>query len=311
MKQIGVICNTESLAFPSIGYLAAKGLLAGVLVLDRYRKRLGTQLMAAGLLPEKIRFLKKAGWENGLFQWLNDVKPESVWVFGFPWNIPQELLDVPINGFINFHFGSFPLYRGADPMFWQLRNREPFAGLGIHRMTAEMDGGPVLLQKETAFIPGETYGFFCQRMGVVAAGLLDNLIGMDYSVEGSEQPKSDAGHAKYLLRPSLSDLTIDWQVQDSVSIEALVNACNPNYGGATTSLRGVEVRLLETMPVDIGSEMLTAEPGTIVYADALYGLIVACKDLRCLRINIVSMQEGYVSGSKLVTMGVRVGEKFI
>jgi methionyl-tRNA formyltransferase len=71
----------------------------------------------------------------------------------------------------------------------------------------------------------------------------------------------------------------------------------------------MEVRILEVSPVDI-THPDTVAPGTIIYADATYGLIVSCLNQQYLKINIVSIREGYLSGIKLFALGFGVGDAF-
>jgi methionyl-tRNA formyltransferase len=52
------------------------------------------------------------------------------------------------------------------------------------------------------------------------------------------------------------------------------------------------------------------EPGTVIYADALYGLIVSCNNKKFIRVNIISLREGYMSGAKLFALGVKPGDRF-
>src|ERR1700761_4954541 len=102
-----------------------------------------------------------------------------------------------------------------------------------------------------------------------------------------------AGEGAYFKRPGNAELKIKWQEQSADEIECLVNAANPKYDGATTWIRNNEIRILETSPAEIQlQEGFKPEPGTIVYADAVYGLIVACRESTFLKINVVHTREG-------------------
>src|SRR5215210_2406148 len=77
---------------------------------------------------------------------LRELKPDLIFVTGFPWRLPGELLSVPRLGSINTHPAPLPRYRGPNPIFWQILNGEPEIGLTIHRMDTEFDTGPILAQ---------------------------------------------------------------------------------------------------------------------------------------------------------------------
>jgi methionyl-tRNA formyltransferase len=308
--KIAVICNSDSLAFPAIGCLISKGQLAGTAIPARSVNALYQPLLGAGVPQSNILLLAKESWQESLQNWLSKINADMVWVFGFPWRIPESILNIPAGGFLNFHFGNVPQYKGADPIFWQLKNGEANATLVVHRMTADIDEGPVVMQREIPIMKGENYGLFCRRSGYFAAELVDTLVNEYLNNRLIEKPQEPGG-APYLKKPENGTLTINWEDQSAEEIECLVNAANPKYGGASTYLGSSELRVLETAPAEIKTENdFKAAPGTVVYADMLYGLIVACRQDKFLKINIVHTADGYFSGSKLFSMGIKAGEKF-
>lgn len=310
--KIAVICNSDSLAFPAINSLIVQGWLAGVGILARSGGRLLAPLLGMGVPKENVIQLTRETWELEMQTWLQHIDPDMVWVFGFPWHISSQVLAMPKGGFLNFHFGNLPAYKGADPIFWQLKNGEKKATLVVHRMTAAIDEGPITMTQELETVRGENYGLFCQRLGFMAAGLVQPLVDNYLNGVLAEFGQPNGDDASYLKKPGSATLKINWEEQSADEIEYLVNASNPKYDGASTYLRNAEIRILETSPAEIQLENnFRPDPGTIVYADAVYGLIVACRESRFLKINVVHTQEGYFSGSKLFSMGVRAGEKFI
>jgi methionyl-tRNA formyltransferase len=90
----------------------------------------------------------------------------------------------------------------------------------------------------------------------------------------------------------------------------LVNAANPNYSGAITTFRGSQIRILEVSPADVNVTGIFS-PGTIVYADATYGVFVLCADFKYLRINIFQLDGTIITGSKLAALGIRPYEQMI
>jgi methionyl-tRNA formyltransferase len=59
-----------------------------------------------------------------------------------------ELLSVPRLACVNVHTGPLPTYRGMMPVFWQMYDRRRSIGITLHTMTAAIDVGTVLLQRE-------------------------------------------------------------------------------------------------------------------------------------------------------------------
>jgi methionyl-tRNA formyltransferase len=50
------------------------------------------------------------------------------------------------HGAVNLHCGRLPQYRGAPPAFWELYEGERDIGVTVHRVTAQVDAGPILAQ---------------------------------------------------------------------------------------------------------------------------------------------------------------------
>jgi methionyl-tRNA formyltransferase len=307
--KIAVVCNSDTLAIPSIQFLKEQHLLAGIGIPEKNNTFLLNSLQVAGMAADTITVFSTGSWKESMESWLLELNVDAVFVIAFPWKIPTSILNIPSKGFFNFHFGVLPKYKGADPIFWQMRNMENHGGLCIHKMNAEIDAGPIVWQKEMTIIPGENYSMHCMRIGYEAVEELKFLI--DHmnrdAIEENIQPEHQG---LYYQKPNSEQLKIDWKKQSAPEIEYLVNACNLKYGGASTFLRNKELRILEVSPVDMPPipEQL---PGTVVHADALYGLVIACREQKFLKINVVHMQEGYLSGAKLFSMGVGIGEQLI
>jgi methionyl-tRNA formyltransferase len=254
------------------------------------------------------RFLKD-GLAAGVKDLLNEIQPDVVFVFGCSYKIPPELFPIPKYGFFNVHFSLLPAYRGPSPLFWQIRNGETSSGITIHQMTAEFDTGPMLAQQEAVISPGETCGLFAARLSVQTIDVITQAIkrlintGTDMLLPQNEEKGT------YFKRPDINDLRIDWEKHSAAEIENLVNATNPDYGGATVSFRGQPFRILETNRVAL-DQPNAVPPGTIIHADINYGIIVACKDGGYIRINVAQISEGIFSGFKLAGLGIKAGEQF-
>ncbi len=305
--KIAVICNSDVLAFPSIKFLVDNGHLAGVGILEKNIKILKQPLINLGVAESAIGLFERKIWIAQQKEWLAGIKPDAVWVFGFPWAFPTEILAIAPKGFYNFHFGLLPKYKGADPIFWQIKNREKNGGVVIHKITEQVDEGPVVWKEEVPLIPGESYGLHSQRMGLVVVNILNNLLNEE--VLNKAQKQEASSETAFFKKPGTNQLTINWDEHSADEIESLVNACNPKYGGASTKLRGMEARLLEITPADVNNPP-EVKPGTVIHADFLYGLIVACKDKKFIRLNILSTREGYMSGIKLFALGIKAGDVF-
>ncbi|NJD36161.1 MAG: hypothetical protein FIA96_15250 [Betaproteobacteria bacterium] len=61
-----------------------------------------------------------------------------------PRRLGASILTVPTLACINRHTSELPFYRGIEPVFHALRERQPHIGVSIHTMTADYDAGKVI-----------------------------------------------------------------------------------------------------------------------------------------------------------------------
>jgi methionyl-tRNA formyltransferase len=243
-------------------------------------------------------------------------RPDVVFVVGCPYRIPADSLAAPRHGFWNFHFGLLPRDRGPDPVFWQIRNREPRGGITCHRMDERFDHGPVIETRAVAIDPADTYGLHVNRLAVMLGDMVRDLARRAASsAEAITTAVQDPVSGAPRSRPALGDLAIDWR-EEARSIAALVRAANPIYGGAVTLLRGVPIRVLEAtaltnQPVCGSSSATPSAAGTLLASDARE-IAVACGAGTALRLDVVACEEGVMSAPRFaaayrLTSGERCG----
>lgn len=236
------------------------------------------------------------------------IKPDLAFMCGFTYRIPAEVFCIPALGFFNLHFSLLPAYGGPDPIFWQLKNGEETGGITIHKVATDFDSGEVVMQQRIPFISGENWGICNSRYAPIAFSMITQLTGK--LMAGGSIPVIDTSHhtGTYYSKPGVGDLAIQWDIQTAEQIEHLVNACNPGANGAITFFKQQMVRILEVSPVDgTGASSITG--GIIVHADGS-GLYVQCADQKLLRINILRLKEGFMTGFKLAALGINKGDRF-
>jgi len=310
MKKVLVLSTSDVLGIPAILRLKQSNALAALAITDKVAHDFLPILENVGFKRDEVYVLSHKNLERELTALITNCQPDALFTITFSWMIPSAILNLLPNRCINFHFGLLPKYKGAEPVFWQIKNGEPFGGITIHVMTVELDGGPILMVEELPIYPGETYGLNAERLGALAADVVTKVVnGLDtMDMLPVTQPE---GPSLFLKAPTHADQTINWEQQTATQIEQLVNASNPRYAGAITVFRKSKIYFLEVSPADLhnpNNDQLP--PGTIVHADLLYGLVIACINKEFIKINIVCMQQGYFSGSKLFSLGFRVGEVF-
>ncbi|WP_216588312.1 formyltransferase family protein [Streptomyces brasiliscabiei] len=88
--------------------------------------------------------------ESVLARW----EPDLLVLLGMP-IVPAAILTIPTLATINAHNGALPTYRGMDAVGWALLNNDPIT-CSVHRVTAGVDTGPVLLTQAVPISPRST-----------------------------------------------------------------------------------------------------------------------------------------------------------
>jgi len=112
-----------------------------------------TRAIVAGMPPGMDLLLP--GGVGTMASMLAGYKPDILLVFGFNWRLSREVLELPRLGALNVHPSALPKYRGPSPILWAIRNGDASMGMTVHRMTDDIDAGPVLAQASGLPIPDQ------------------------------------------------------------------------------------------------------------------------------------------------------------
>lgn len=305
MKTL-VFCNNIQSA-QIIFELIRRRLFSG-LVIPSSNKELIQEISDSGYIePDKL-FTPDLKEDNEIIGILKKVQPTVCLVITFPKIFSQEILNIPKLGFYNFHYGLLPKYRSADPIFWQIKNREKFGGVTVLRMDNSIDGGSILLEDKFQIEPYDTYAMLLHKSVVATCQILNQVVDLLLS-EKIETKQQELKGSKYYPKPSLKDVSINWKEMTMSEIVATVNAGNPWNRGAIAEYEGEKIRIVQVSPAKYDKE-LPDEPGKIILANQQYGIFVVCKNRELLRIEITHSSFGYHSGGMILATGIKEGNLF-
>lgn len=302
-----LLCNNR-IAIPAIIELGFHGHLAAVIVPEKNKEvRLDLEelLNPAGIPLETVN---RKTLQATVQKKVEESGAEAGLLMTFPYKLSPEIFSIPPKGFLNFHYGTLPEYRGPEPIFAQLKNGEEFAGLTIHIVDETIDGGPVVTEEKLRIETGDTYGMLQTKLAYLGAKLSSSLVKVLEFGTTIPSRKQDETKAGYHKRPGLDDVLIRWEEMDSSGIRALVNACNPWNKGAGTRINRQMFSILEAEILEEETGQNIA-PGTIVSLNS-GELLIATKDNKLLNARIVYSPEGFMSGDRLAQFGIKAGDRF-
>ncbi|MBI3901869.1 MAG: formyltransferase [Nitrosomonadales bacterium] len=173
------------------------------------------------------------------------LQPDFYFSFYYRLMLKRELLEIPKRGALNMHGSLLPKYRGRVPVNWAIIKGEPETGATLHYMTEKPDNGDIVAQQAVPILPNDTAHEVFQKVTVAAEMALNDCL--PNLLAGRVQAvKQDLSQGAYFGGRKAEDGVIDWS-QSAQQIHDLVRAVAPPYPGATTTLLGKPMRILQTL----------------------------------------------------------------
>ena len=108
---------------------------------------------------EKLLFNNDELNSNKILNDLQNLSPDLIVLAGFLKKIPEKIVDFFRNKIVNIHPSLLPKYAGGinnNVHRDVLKNKDSETGCTIHYVTANVDSGPILIQKKCEVQPGDT-----------------------------------------------------------------------------------------------------------------------------------------------------------
>ena len=202
-------------------------------------KRLAVEWNVPVEQPASLRkaeeIAKLAGWQ-----------PDVIVVAAYGKILPQAVLDIPKHGCLNIHPSLLPRWRGATPIPAAILAGDDFTGVTIMQMAAGVDNGPVVVQAKVPVSPQDNTGLLTEKLSLVSARLLQDVLVRWMQGEFAPRPQDDA-LATYCQPLRKEEGEIDWR-QPAVAIWRKVRAFNPRPG-CFTWWKGKRLKVIEAMPL--------------------------------------------------------------
>ena len=176
--------------------------------------------------------------------------------------LPQAVLDAPTHGCLNIHASLLPRWRGAAPIQRAILAGDAETGVGIMRMEAGLDTGPVLAEARTN-VDGKNAGDLTAELAVLGAGLIVRVLADLAAFPQVCQPEDGATYAKKIDK---AEARLDF-TRSAAEVERQVRAFAP-APGAFFEIGGERFKVLRAQVVDANGS-----PGTTL-DDAL---TIACQ----------------------------------
>lgn len=219
--------------------------------------------------------------------------------------LPQAILDAPKHGCLNLHGSLLPRWRGAAPIQRAVMAGDAESGVGVMRMEAGLDTGPVALEARVPITPGMIAGELHDALMPVGAELMARALGLldQGALIFTPQPEEGVVYAHKITN---DEARIDWS-RPADQVANHINGLSP-FPGAFFEAdfgKGPErVKVLRALATD-GS----GAAGTLLDADGTVACgvgAVRLTELRRAGKGGSATGADFVRGARLIP-GVRLG----
>jgi methionyl-tRNA formyltransferase len=162
---------------------------------------------------------------------------------------PQDFVNIPRRGTIQYHPSLLPKYRGPSSINWPIIRGDTRTGLTIFRPTDGLDEGPLVLQKETPIGPDDTLGtVYFDRL--FPMGVKAMLEAADLVAAGKQREVvQDESQATYEGWCRKAEARINWANHVDF-IYNTIRGCNP-APGAWTTIEGKELQIYDARKIPV------------------------------------------------------------
>lgn len=260
-----VFFGTPEFAVPSLEALLAAGFEVPFVVTqpDRAAGRhaqvrpsaVGAWAAERGLPVEKPGSVRA---NPALFERLEAARPDAIAVVAYGRILPREILDLPRLSCVNVHASLLPRHRGASPVQAAILAGDRETGVATMKMEAELDAGPLYLERRVTIGDEETAGELSARLARLGGRLLvETLEGLQ---ENRLDPRPQEGEPSYCRPIRREDAEADW-TQNAEELSRRLRAYTP-WPGLHTHLGGERVKILDARPVPA---RMPLAPGTFEF----------------------------------------------
>lgn len=285
-----VVVSTSPISIPLIHYLYDTDQLAGVLIpgaLTQESYQLHEQLKQHNMPVCHYQY-NQAALES-LDRW----QAELGVVLGCGQKISPEIGQGLRYNMVNFHASALPEYRGAQPVYWQIRNGERETMLTAHLLEETFDTGAIVAQLPIDIDPLETHNLLFGKVANEALVLVEKLLEIIHEEGQLTSVPQSAEFTHSAPRVKEEDLKVNWEESSAIEICNQIRAGNPHLGGVRVCFGKLHGSLLQATPS--GLPTYDVKPGTVIHVSLSQGLIIALKD-ESIRLDIIGDSEGIYDG---------------
>lgn len=192
------------------------------------------------------------------FEQISKLKPDLCVMAYVTKIIPEQVLNTPTFGTIQYHPSLLPMHKGPSAINWPIIFGEKSTGLSIFWPDDGLDTGPILLQKRVDIGPDDTVAsIYFDRLFPLGVEAMMEAVDL---VRDGKAPRIDqdpqVGSYEGWCRTEQAE--IDWS-ESADNVYNLIRGCNPQPG-AWTLFNGKQLQIFDVRR----GQACDARPGEVI-----------------------------------------------
>ena len=194
-------------------------------------------------------------------QYIQSVRPDIIFCFGWSQLISKQILDIPKHGVIGFHPTLLPQNRGRHPLIWALALGLNETGSTFFFMDEGADSGKIISQEKVSISYEDDARILYDKITATALKQVEEFL--PKIEDGTLRPIiQDESKANYWRKRTEKDGEIDWRMS-SRNIYNLVRALTKPYVGAHFIYNDQKIKVWRVRE-HITNEYENIEPGKVL-----------------------------------------------
>ena len=156
--------------------------------------------------------------DEGIMDQVREWAPDVVVVIGYQFFLPDEFLNIPPMGVVNFHTSLLPRHCGRHPGFWTIWYGDEQSGMAVHFMDSGLDTGEIAYKSYVPVENGDTVDSLYDRIWKNDETIVKQLLD---DIESDSIPRTPQDKSEYTYNyvPHEKDFEFDFRQ----SAQLLVN----------------------------------------------------------------------------------------
>ena len=148
--------------------------------------------------------------DEGVMDQLREWAPDMIVVIGYQFFLPDEFLNIPPMGVVNFHTSLLPRHCGRHPGFWTIWHGDKQSGMAVHFMDSGLDTGEIAYKSYVDLEDGDTVDTLYDRIWKNDEGMVKQLLD-DIDNDSVPRTPQDKSEYTYNYVPHEKDFEFDFR----------------------------------------------------------------------------------------------------